>query len=188
MVFICVVDDIDAGIIPAFAIEVEDIVARDTEDVSDAFIREAVAKKLSNGHMISPNALRCTDHIVCTAYANLVYPFRQALRICRSALVMPVSLETGIRLRSGCIPCVPMPPGVTKRGLSMLELPPQKTNPPRRGGPLCPPAQENVTVVFCDDACLAINGLPLARWMHPVRADAAGRYKTGPVDVGIASS
>jgi hypothetical protein len=37
-----------------------------------------------------------------------------------------------------------------------------ETNPPRRGGPLCPPAQENVPVGYCDDACLAGNGLPLA--------------------------
>ena len=65
--------------IPAFAIEVEDIVARDSENVSDAFIHEAVAKKLSNGHLISPNALRCTDDLVCTAYANKVYPVQLGL-------------------------------------------------------------------------------------------------------------
>ena len=73
---------------------------------------------------------------------------------------------------------MPMPPGITKRRLSMLDLAPNETNPPRMGGPLCPPTQENVTVGFCDDACLAVNGCPLARWMHPVRADAAGRYET----------
>ena len=38
------------------------------------------------------------------------------------------------------------------------------------------PAQENVTVGFCDDACFAGNGLPLAQWMHPVRAEVAGCY------------
>jgi hypothetical protein len=106
MVFIRVVDDIDAGVIPAFAIEVEDIVAWDTEDVADAFIREAVAKKLSNGHVNSPTALRSADNIVCTAYANSVYPIRLALRICRSALVMS--------LRETSLSRVPMPLGVTK--------------------------------------------------------------------------
>ena len=40
-----------------------------------------------------------------------------------------------------CGVCVPMPPGVGKRRLSMLELVPSETNPLRRGGPLCPPAR-----------------------------------------------
>ena len=70
MVFICVVNDIDAWVIPAFTIQVEDIVAWDTEDVSDAFTYEAITKKLSNGHVISPNALRRKNAIVCTAYAR----------------------------------------------------------------------------------------------------------------------
>jgi len=104
--------------------------------------------------------------------------------------MMPFSLETRYSLRSGCISCVPMPPDVRKLSLSMLALDPNETNPLRRGGPLCPPAQENVTVVFCDYACFAGNALPLARWMHPVRADAAGRYETLFLmlfDCGIAS-
>ena len=50
-----------------------------------------------------------------------------------------------------------------------------ETNPPRRGGPPCPPARENIAVGFCPDALLAVNGLPLARRMH---AYAAGRYET----------
>jgi hypothetical protein len=114
MVFIRVVDDIDAGVIPAFAIEVEDIVAWDTEDVSDAFIREAVAKKLSNGHVNSPTALRSTDNIVCTAYANSVYPNRLALRICRSASVMPL-LVTSLSL-------VPRSPDVSKLLIRLVKL------------------------------------------------------------------
>ena len=57
-------------------------------DAAMDVIREAVAKKLSNGHVNSPTALRSTDNIVCTAYANSVYPIRLALRICRSASVM----------------------------------------------------------------------------------------------------
>ena len=63
-----------------------------------------------------------------------------------------------------------------------------ETNPLRRGGPLCLPAQENITVGFCGDACLAGNGYSLARWMHPVRAEVAGRYDSMTVDVGIVSS
>ena len=58
----------------------------------------------------------------------------------------------------------------------MLEWAPIETNSLRRGGPLCPPAQENITVGFCGDVCLAVNALPLARWMHPVRAEVAGYY------------
>ena len=70
--------------------------------------------------------------------------------------------------------------------LSMLALAPKETNPPRRGGPLCPPAQENVTVGFCDDDCLAGTGLPLARWMHPVRAEVAGCYAKSRCPIGSA--
>ena len=54
-----------------------------------------------------------------------------------------------------------MPPGVGKRRLSMLEWAPIETNPPRRGGPLCPPAQENITGGFCGDVCLAVTGVRL---------------------------
>ena len=61
-----------------------------------------------------------------------------------------------------------------------------ETNPPRRGGPPCPPAQENVTVGFCDDACLAGDGLPLARWMYPVRAEVAGCYAKYRLPIGSA--
>ena len=35
--------------------------------------------------------------------------------------------------------------------------------------------------------CLYINGCSLTRWMYPVRADAAGRWETTSVDVGIGS-
>ena len=47
-----------------------------------------------------------------------------------------------------------------------------ETNPPRRGGPLCPPA--------CIDALLAIIDVytALARWMHRVCADLAGWDET----------
>ncbi len=83
---------------------------------------------------------------------------------------------------------MPRSPGVTKLRLSMLPLPPHETNPLRRGGPPRPPAQENITVGFCGDDCLAGNGYSLARWMDNVFADAAGHYKTTPVNVGIVSN
>jgi len=60
---------------------------------------------------------------------------------------------------------------------SAVVMPLLETNPPRRGGPPRPPAQENVTVGF-----LAVmphcskRAFPLARWMHPVRAEVAGFY------------
>ena len=63
-----------------------------------------------------------------------------------------------------------------------------ETNSLRRGGPLGPPAQENITVGFCGDVCLAVNALPLARWMHLVRAEVAGYYEATPVDIGMVSS
>ena len=61
-----------------------------------------------------------------------------------------------------------------------------ETNPLRRGGPLCPPAHESLTVGSCGDVCLAVNGLPLARWMHPVRAEVAGCYAKYRCLIGLA--
>ena len=46
-----------------------------------------------------------------------------------------------------------------------------ETNPPRRGGPPCPPAPID-TVLPSVDAYAALAG-----WMHRVCADAAGRYE-----------
>ena len=45
------------------------------------------------------------------------------------------------------------------------------TNPPRRGGPLCPPARIGMEMGFID-----VNP-PLAGWMHRMCADLAGRYE-----------
>ena len=68
-----------------------------------------------------------------------------------------------------------MPPGVGKRRLSMLEWAPSETNSPRRGGPLCPPARVELRVVAVSNVGITV--VSLARWMHRVRADAAGRYE-----------
>ena len=59
----------------------------------------------------------------------------------------------------------------------LLKRAPVKTNPPRRGGPLCPPAGSEFM-------CLHINVRPLAGWMHRVCADLAGRYDTSVVCSG----
>ena len=55
-----------------------------------------------------------------------------------------------------------------------------ETNPPRRGGPLCPPERIDTVLLFVDvdvdvdvDANAALGG-----WMHCVCADLAGCYKT----------
>jgi hypothetical protein len=47
-----------------------------------------------------------------------------------------------------------------------------ETNPPRRGGPRCPPASID-TVLPSLDAYAALAG-----WMHRVRAELAGCYET----------
>ena len=52
--------------------------------------------------------------------------------------------------------------------LTVPLMPLMETNPPRRGGPLCPPAR-------IDTAWLNIDVYPpLAGWMHRVCADLAG--------------
>ena len=50
-----------------------------------------------------------------------------------------------------------------------------ETNPPRRGGPLCPPARNGLGLPFALPI-VDVNAV-LVRWMHRVCADLAGCYE-----------
>ena len=53
-----------------------------------------------------------------------------------------------------------------------------RTNPPRRGGPLCPPARFGMKMGFIVAVLLFIDvKTALAGWMHRVCADLAGCYE-----------
>ena len=56
---------------------------------------------------------------------------------------------------------------------SALVMPLIETNPPRRGGPLCPPARIDTVLPLAD---VDVNAT-LAGWMHRVCADLAGCYE-----------
>ena len=53
------------------------------------------------------------------------------------------------------------------------------TNPPRRGGPLCPPLRFGMEMGFID-----VNP-PLAGWMHRMCADFAGWYEKSDFESAV---
>ena len=61
-------------------------------------------------------------------------------------------------------------------GMELIEGKPFRTQAPRRGRPLRRPARDALRVVAVGNVEITVYSL--TRWMHRVRADAAGYYKT----------